>query len=81
MGGKDSKVVPLEVSSKTKTVAGFALHFPFTNGEDILSAIKSTEIHNTRNPHVEFSLGIRVFAYPGGVMSVWVFLCTVTPKA
>ncbi|KAL3768276.1 hypothetical protein ACHAWO_012386 [Cyclotella atomus] len=77
LGSKDV-VVPLEVLSKTRNVSGFALHFAYTNTDDVLRSVKATEIHENRNPHVEFSLGIRVFAYPGGALSVWIFLSTMT---
>ena len=70
--------MPLEVLSKTRNVSGFALHFAYTNTDDVLRSVKATEIHENRNPHVEFSLGIRVFAYPGGALSVWIFLSTMT---
>ncbi len=67
--------------TKMRTVFGFSLHFPFTNIGEILSRIESTEIHRNKNPQVEFGLGVRVFAYPSGLHSVWVFLCNIAPSA
>ena len=45
-----------------------------------MEQIKLTEIHNNRNPNVEFSLSVRVFPYAGGVMSVWVYIGMVEEK-
>jgi len=70
-----------ESITKMWTVFGFSLHFPFTNVEEILSRIESTEIHRNKNPQVEFGIGVRVFAYPSGLLSVWVFLCSLVPSA
>jgi hypothetical protein len=82
VSGKEQSCPPLEVNSKTRSVFGFALHFntPLTSTDDIMEKIKSTEIHNNRNPNVEFSIAVRVFAYPGGVMSIWIYICSSVPK-
>lgn len=80
LSGKDLSAISLEVTSKTKNVFGFSLHFSFTNIEDIVNKIRTTSIHNNRNPSVEFTLVVRAFPYPGGVMSVWVYICALVPK-
>ena len=80
MTGKEADTALLDGISKNRNVFGFPLHFPFTNVEDVLDRIKATEIHQNRNPNVEFSIAVRVFAYPGGVMSVWVFVASLVPK-
>lgn len=70
-----------ETVTKTRKVFGFPLHFPFTNVQNVLDAIEATEIHRNRNPRVEFALGVRVFPYPGGLLSVWVFVCSLVPTS
>lgn len=70
-----------ESITKMRTAFGFSLHIPFTNVGEILSRIESTEIHRNKNPQVEFGIGVRVFAYPSGLLSVWVFLCSLVPSA
>ena len=68
-----------ESITKSRTVFGLPLHFPFTNMQCVLDKLESTEIHRNRNPQVEFALGVRVFPYPGGVVSVWTFVCSLVP--
>lgn len=80
ISGKRPDTSGLDDLSKTRNVFGFPLHFAFTNIKDVLNQIKATEIHRNRNPNVEFSLAVRVFAYPGGLLSVWVFICSLIPK-
>ena len=68
-----------ESVTKTRSVFGFPLHFAFTKIDEILDMIETTEIHGNMNPQVEFALGVRVFTYPGGLLSVWVFICSLVP--
>ena len=79
LSGKDIKSMSLDASSQSRAF-GFALNFSFTCIGDIVEQIKLTEIHNNRNPNVEFSLSVRVFPYAGGVMSVWVYIGMVEEK-
>jgi len=71
-----------ETITNTRTVFGFTLHAPFTSIQDVLDRIEATEIHCNMNPRIEFGIAVRCFAYPGGVISLWVFVCslTLTPK-
>ena len=70
-----------ESITNTRTVFGFTLHAPFTSIQDVLDRIEATEIHCNMNPRIEFGIAVRCFAYPGGVISLWVFVCFLTPKA
>eukprot|EP00804_Cyclotella_cryptica_P009333 CCRYP_008997-RA/>CCRYP_008997-RA protein AED:0.07 eAED:-0.02 QI:0/0.66/0.25/1/1/1/4/0/1354 len=56
MSGKQQDTSGLDDLSKTRNVFGFPLHFAFTNIQDVLNQIKTTEIHRNRNPNVEFSV-------------------------
>jgi len=66
--------------TNTRTVFGFTLQVPFTSIQDVLDRIEATEIHCNMNPRIEFGIAVRCFAYPGGVISLWVFVCSLTPK-
>lgn len=71
-----SEVVLPESITRARTVFGFALHPPFTGVESLIERIKTTDIHRNRNPCAEYAVAARAFAYPGGVISLWVFVCT-----
>jgi hypothetical protein len=66
-----------ESITKARTVFGFALHVPFTGLESLIERVKATEIHRNRSPRVEYAVASRAFAYPGGVVSLWVFVCSI----
>jgi len=65
--------------TKNREIFGFPLHFPFTNMGDIVSEIEKTEIHKSKHPLVEFAVSVRVFPYESKVMSIWVFICSLSP--
>ncbi len=71
-----SEVVLPESITRARSVFGFALHAPFTGVESLIEKIKTTDIHRNRNPCAEYAVAARAFAYPGGVISLWVFVCT-----
>ena len=51
---------------------------PYVNTKLIISSVKSTAIHINDDPTVEFGLGVDVYSYPNNVISVWVFLASIT---
>jgi len=81
--GRNPKVLGYftSISSLTKNreIFGFPLHSPFTNIPDIVHRIEKTEIHKSKHPHVEFAISVRVYPYESKIMSVWVFLCSLSP--
>ncbi len=64
----------------TYTVSGSPLHLPFTDVPTLLSHVQSMDMHSSSFEGVEFALGIHTHGYPGGFISVWLFLCTLTRK-
>ena len=73
-------IVMPESITNTRSVFGFTLHVPFTSIQDVLDRVEATEIHCNMNPRIEFAIAVRCFAYPGGVISLWMFVCSLTPK-
>lgn len=66
--------------SKTRSVYGVPLNFSFTEIQAIENSLLSTQIHKTEHPEVQFGLAVRVFPFHCSILSVWVFLGTVTPN-
>lgn len=50
----------------------------FLNAKSVISTVKATGVHVNDDPTVEFGLAVDVYAYPNNVLSVWVFLVSVT---
>lgn len=57
---------------------GFPLNLPYVNTKSLISTVKSTAVHVCDDPNVEFGLAVEVYAYPNNVISVWVFLVSIT---
>nr|XP_049707874.1 coiled-coil and C2 domain-containing protein 2A isoform X2 [Helicoverpa armigera] len=62
----------------TFKIFGFPLNMSYVNTKSVISAVKSTGLHLTDDPNVEFALGVEVCAYPNNVISVWVFLASIS---
>lgn len=62
----------------TFKIFGFSLNLAYVNTKSVVSAIKSTGLHLSDDPNVEFAIGVEVCAYPNNVISVWVFLASIT---
>ncbi|CAB3222054.1 unnamed protein product [Arctia plantaginis] len=73
--GFTNKLKQLMVTYK---MSGFPLNVSYTNTKSVISTVKSTGLHVTDDPKVEFALGVEVYAYPNNVISVWIFLATIT---
>uniref|UniRef100_A0A1A8RTZ4 Coiled-coil and C2 domain containing 2A n=1 Tax=Nothobranchius rachovii TaxID=451742 RepID=A0A1A8RTZ4_9TELE len=59
-------------------IAGFPLHMPFSEIRPIIEAVYSTGVHNVQVSNVEFALAVYVHPYPSYVLSVWVYLASLT---
>uniref|UniRef100_A0A336K7A0 CSON004015 protein n=1 Tax=Culicoides sonorensis TaxID=179676 RepID=A0A336K7A0_CULSO len=60
-------------------VTGFPLNFKYTNLSSIVHHLKCTGIHlNSEN--AEFALAVHVKDYPNNIISVWIFLASMTSK-
>lgn len=59
-------------------ISGFPLHQPFSDMEHIVKAVRSTGVQNIQGANVEFALAAYVHPYPNNVLSVWVYLASLT---
>ncbi len=69
----------LSTACRGKVVFGFPLHFGFMNVQEIVDDVEMTGIHECKHPNGEFALAVKVFPYECCLMSVWVFVCHLTP--
>ncbi|XP_068599686.1 coiled-coil and C2 domain-containing protein 2A [Brachionichthys hirsutus] len=59
-------------------ISGFPLHLPFSEIRPIIEAVHSTGVHNVQASNVEFALAVYVHPYPNNVLSVWLYLASLT---
>lgn len=52
----------------------------YINLSSIVERIKSTGIHINTDDKVEFALAVHIQKYPNNILSVWIFLMSLTPK-
>ncbi|XP_063363078.1 coiled-coil and C2 domain-containing protein 2A [Cydia amplana] len=62
----------------THKMFGFPLNMPFVNMRSVISTVKSTGLHVHADPNAEFALGVEIYPYPNNVISVWVFLASIS---
>ncbi|XP_026762876.2 coiled-coil and C2 domain-containing protein 2A isoform X2 [Galleria mellonella] len=62
----------------TYKIYGFPLNMAYANAKSVVSCVKSTGVHVDDDPNAEFGLAVDVYAYPNNVLSVWVFLASIT---
>jgi len=67
--------------TRGRRIFGFPLHVIYTNTEDVIERIRQTDIHRSKVPGIEFALAVRIFPYESNVLSVWVFICTLSPDS
>nr|KAF6424608.1 coiled-coil and C2 domain containing 2B [Molossus molossus] len=61
-------------------IAGFAMQMPYTDVQSVIDAVYQTGIHASEFPQTEFSLAVYIHPYPNNVLSVWVYLASLTRK-
>lgn len=59
---------------------GFPLHSGFVDVDGVVQMVRATGIHEARHSEVQFALAVQAFAYPNNVLSVWVYIASITPR-
>ncbi|KAM4854722.1 coiled-coil and C2 domain-containing protein 2A isoform 1-T2 [Thomomys bottae] len=58
--------------------SGFPLHMPYSEVKPLIEAVYSTGVHNIDVPNVEFALAVYIHPYPKNVLSVWIYVASLT---
>ena len=59
-------------------ISGFPLHTTFTDVNAVVELVHATDVHANPNPGVEFAIAVWCGGYPGGFVSVWVYVCNLS---
>ncbi|KAM6346296.1 coiled-coil and C2 domain-containing protein 2A isoform 2-T2 [Podargus strigoides] len=59
-------------------VSGFPIHMPFSEVRPLIEAVHSTGVHTIDVSNVEFALAVYIHAYPQNVLSVWIYVASLT---
>ncbi|XP_071499381.1 coiled-coil and C2 domain-containing protein 2A-like [Diadema antillarum] len=61
-------------------MCGFPLHMSYTEIKTIVDKVQSTGVHKNESNDVEFALAVHIHPYPNHVLSVWIYLASVTKR-
>lgn len=53
---------------------------PYTDMKSVIERVRSTGVHLTESPDTEFALAVHIHAYPSNVLSVWVYIASLSRK-
>ncbi|XP_076981673.1 protein CC2D2B isoform X2 [Tamandua tetradactyla] len=59
-------------------VAGFPIQMPYTDIHSVIDAVYQTGIHSSEFPQTEFALAVYIHPYPSNILSVWVYLASLS---
>uniref|UniRef100_A0A8C8ZA16 Coiled-coil and C2 domain containing 2B n=1 Tax=Prolemur simus TaxID=1328070 RepID=A0A8C8ZA16_PROSS len=59
-------------------VVGFPIQMPYTDLQSVIDAVYQTGIHSSEFPQTEFALAVYIHSYPSNILSVWVYLASLT---
>ncbi|XP_064626685.1 coiled-coil and C2 domain-containing protein 2A-like isoform X3 [Lineus longissimus] len=82
-GGKsmrDKSFAELDGILQTYKMSGFPLNSPFTEIEPIVDSVFATGVHENEAKEVEFALAVYIHPYPNSILSVWVYVASLTRK-
>uniref|UniRef100_X1Z7B6 C2 domain-containing protein n=1 Tax=Capitella teleta TaxID=283909 RepID=X1Z7B6_CAPTE len=61
-------------------MCGFPINLPYTEMDPIIDAVYATGVHNIETSDVEFALAVHVHPYPNSVLSVWIYVASLSRK-
>lgn len=62
-------------------VCGVCVHQGYSTAAGVVAAVHGAGVHLTQAPGVEFALALHLHAYPGQVLSVWVYVAALVQRA
>jgi coiled-coil and C2 domain-containing protein 2A len=62
-------------------MTGFPLNLPYSNINDIVDTVYATQVHSAPSSDIEHALAVHIHEYPNTVLSVWVYVATLSRKA
>jgi len=59
-------------------INGFPVNMPFTDIEAIVRDIHNTNVQQNDDPKSEFAVAVHVVPYPNRVLSIWVYVASIS---
>ena len=61
-------------------MCGFPINQPFSHIDPLVEAVFATGVHKQETSDVEFALAVHIHPYPNLVLSVWIYIASLTRK-
>ena len=61
-------------------VTGFPINMRYSDASTIIETVYSTNVHVAEDPQVEFAMAVYIHPYANNVLSVWIYVGTLTKK-
>ena len=61
-------------------MCGFPINLPYTTINAIYDAIYATQVHAIPTSDIEFALAVHIHSYTNTILSIWVYIATLTRK-
>uniref|UniRef100_A0A5F9DBI5 Coiled-coil and C2 domain containing 2B n=1 Tax=Oryctolagus cuniculus TaxID=9986 RepID=A0A5F9DBI5_RABIT len=59
-------------------ITGFPIQMPYTDVQSVIDAVYQTGIHSSEFPQTEFALAVYIHPFPNNILSVWVYLASLS---
>ncbi|XP_040847765.1 protein CC2D2B isoform X1 [Ochotona curzoniae] len=59
-------------------ITGFPIQMPYTDVQSVTDAVYQTGIHSSQFPQTEFALAVYIHPFPNNILSVWVYLASLS---
>ncbi|XP_034250216.1 coiled-coil and C2 domain-containing protein 2A [Thrips palmi] len=59
-------------------VCGFPINLPYTSVEAIVEAVRATGVHHNQDENAEFALAVYIHPFPNNILSIWVYVASLT---
>ncbi|XP_040847767.1 protein CC2D2B isoform X3 [Ochotona curzoniae] len=66
------------MKSPSIQITGFPIQMPYTDVQSVTDAVYQTGIHSSQFPQTEFALAVYIHPFPNNILSVWVYLASLS---
>ena len=77
---EEDQVSAMSEIMSSHNVTGFPINMRYSDASTIIETVYSTNVHVAEDPTVEFALTVYIHPYANNVLSVWIYVGTLTKK-
>ncbi|XP_033097939.1 coiled-coil and C2 domain-containing protein 2A-like isoform X1 [Anneissia japonica] len=78
-GSTENKAQAADILS-SYNLCGFPLHMSYTDMRSVIEKVRSTGVHENESSNIEFALAVHIHPYPNNILSLWVYIASLSRK-